>query len=74
LAYTEQAFTPVDGEVVATVQVSAATARSDDGLCGFEAALFEPRPMIGTALSWAVICLASALVIWPVARLLIGGN
>lgn len=44
LAYTQQAFNPIDGEVSTTIQVPAHKARADDGLCGLEALLYEPPP------------------------------
>lgn len=43
LAYSEQVFNPVTGELKEAVQIQAAQARREDGLCGPEALLFEPR-------------------------------
>lgn len=46
LAYTDTAFNPVDGEMSYRVEVPASKARAPDGLCGPEAALFEPKPVV----------------------------
>lgn len=43
LAYSEQVFDHVRGKLTQTVQVPPHLARGEDGLCGFEATLFERR-------------------------------
>ena len=43
-AHVRHAFNPVDGAVDVALVVSPEAARGDDGLCGFEAVLFEKAP------------------------------
>lgn len=45
-AYAEQSFDPARGVYSETFSTPISSARSDDGLCGPEALLFEPRGFI----------------------------
>lgn len=58
-AYSEHQFNPIAGEIRQEIAVPAVQARSDDGLCGPEALLFERAyPVLGPVLGAAKFILA----------------
>lgn len=61
------------GGLTQTVQVLATQARGEDGLCGYEAILFEPpevRPSVRVAKElwalarWVTVYLVSSFMVW----------
>lgn len=76
-AYSEQRFSVLDGKVAEEVHVLAEEARSESGLCGFEAVLFEPkehplslrRKVVRNAVSgvaFTFLWLMSGLIFWEI--------
>lgn len=66
LAYTKRHFDPTQGKFIEAAEVDAADARSEDGLCGPEAILFDSKWHLPkrAALAWklAPVAVAGGLV------------
>ena len=52
-AYAEQSFDPASGDYSESYRTKAEAARAEDGLCGYEALLFEPKSLLAVAVSGA---------------------
>ena len=61
LANSKQMYDPVTGKLYAKIDVPPQQARSDDGVCGFEATLFEAKGHPAARLAMSIVDVAGKI-------------